>query len=104
MKSDSKRTSCSVFPDGSSLPVRTGAVHGVVKVHESVVCSIIRKAACSVPGVAHLAGNSLIDNIAEFVGTSRSADRAISLEMGAFLTLGAFTFFCLGLGGSETSP
>ena len=82
MKSDSKRTSRSVFPDGSSLPVRTGAVHGVVKVHESVVCSIIRKAACSVPGVAHLAGNSLIDNIAEFVGTSRSADRAISLEMG----------------------
>ena len=82
MKSDSKRTSRSVFPDGSSLPVQTGIVSGVVKVHESVVCSIIRKAACSVPGVMHLAGNSLIDNIAEFVGSSRNSDRAISLEMG----------------------
>lgn len=82
MKSDSQRTSRSVFPDGSSLPVQSGTVSGIVKVHESVVCSIIRKAACSVPGVIRLAGSSLMDNIAEFVGSSRGMDRSISLEMG----------------------
>ena len=60
----------SVFPDGSSLPERknAGAVPGIVKVHESVIASIIRKAACSVEGVVRLAGNTLVDNIAEFVG------------------------------------
>ena len=82
MTQDSKRTSRSVFPDGSSLPAQSGTVSGVVKVHENVICSIIRKAACSVPGVARLTGNTLMDNIAEFVGSSRNSDRAISLEMG----------------------
>ena len=74
----------SVFPDGSSLPERknTGSVPGVVKVHESVVASIIRKAVCSVDGVVRLAGNSLVDNIAEFVGSKKVMDRAISIEMG----------------------
>ena len=74
----------SVFPDGSSLPERkkADAVPGVVKVHESVVASIIRKAACSVDGVIRLAGNTLVDNIAEFVGSKKVMDRAISIEMG----------------------
>ena len=74
----------SVFPDGSSLPERKNAdiVPGVVKVHESVIASIIRKAACSVDGVIRLAGNTLVDNIAEFVGSKKVMDRAISVEMG----------------------
>ncbi len=74
----------SVFPDGSSLPERKNAdaVPGIVKVHESVIASIIRKAACSVDGVVRLAGNTLVDNIAEFVGSRKVMDRAISVEMG----------------------
>ena len=74
----------SVFPDGSSLEDRknTDPVPGIVKVHESVIASIIRKAACSVDGVIRLAGNSLVDNIAEFVGSRKVMDRAISIEMG----------------------
>ena len=81
---ETDKTNRSVFPDGSSLPERknAGAVSGIVKVHESVIASIIRKAACSVDGVIRLAGNTLVDNIAEFVGSRKVMDRAISVEMG----------------------
>ena len=81
---ETDRMNRSVFPDGSSLPERknAGTVPGVVKVHESVVASLIRKAVCSVDGVIRLAGNTLVDNIAEFVGSRKVMDRAISIEMG----------------------
>ena len=80
----SDKTNRSVFPDGSSLPEhkKAGTITGVVKVHESVIASIIRKAVCSVDGVIRLAGNALVDNIAEFVGSRKVMDRAISIEMG----------------------
>jgi len=35
-----------------------------------------------VDGVIRLAGNTLVDNIAEFVGSRKVMDRAISIEMG----------------------
>ena len=81
---DSAKTNRSVFPDGSSLPEhkKERSVSGIVKVHESVIASIIRKAACSVDGVVRLAGNALVDNIAEFVGSRKVMDRAIAIEMG----------------------
>ena len=78
-KSENEKTNRSVFPDGTFV---TSAVPGVVKVHESVVAAIIRKATCSVPGVVRLAGNLLVDNIAEFVGSKKVYDRAISITMG----------------------
>ena len=83
-QNETDRMNRSVFPDGSSLPERenAGTVPGVVKVHESVVASIIRKAVCSVEGVIRLAGNTLVDNIADFVGSKKVMDRAISIEMG----------------------
>lgn len=58
------------------------APSGIVKVHESVVASIVRKAACSVPGVAHLAGSSLVNNLADIVGSRKIFDRAINIDMG----------------------
>ncbi len=78
-KSENEKTSRSVFPDGTFVP---SSVPGVVKVHESVVAAIIRKATCSVPGVVRLAGNILMDNIAEFVGSKKIYDRAITITMG----------------------
>ena len=57
-------------------------LEGVIKVHESVVASIVRKAACSVDGVLRLAGSTLVDNIAEIVGSKRIYDRSIIVEMG----------------------
>ena len=55
---------------------------GAIKVHESVVSSIVRKAVLGIKGVLRFAGNSLVDNIAEFVGSKTILDRAISIEMG----------------------
>lgn len=82
-RNEKDKTNRSVFPDGTSIAEKKSEnVMGVVKVHESVIASIIRKAACSVDGVVRLAGNTLVDNIAEFVGSKKVMDRAISIEMG----------------------
>ena len=82
-RNEKDKTNRSVFPDGTSIPEKKSEnVMGVVKVHESVIASIIRKAAWSVDGVVRLAGNTLVDNIAEFVGSKKVMDRAISIEMG----------------------
>ena len=82
-RNENDKTSRSVFPDGTSITERKSEnIMGIVKVHESVIAAIIRKAACSVDGVIRLAGNTLVDNIAEFVGSKKVMDRAISIEMG----------------------
>lgn len=55
---------------------------GSVKVYESVISSIVRKTVLGIDGVVRFAGNSLVDNIAEFVGSKAMMDRAISVQMG----------------------
>ncbi|MEI3038724.1 MAG: Asp23/Gls24 family envelope stress response protein [Victivallales bacterium] len=54
---------------------------GVVKVHESVIASIVRKAALDVEGVLRLGTSSLMDNLAEIVGSKKIQDRSITVEM-----------------------
>ena len=82
-RNEKDKTNRSVFPDGTSIAEKKSEnVMGVVKVHESVIASIIRKAACSVDGVVRLAGNTLVDNIAEFVGSKKVMDRAIQITIG----------------------
>ena len=83
-QNESEKASCCVFPCGAqpSESPKGGAAQGVVKVHESVIASIIRKAVCSVDGVIRLAGNTLVDNLAELVGSKKVLDRAINIEMG----------------------
>ena len=47
-RNEKDKTNRSVFPDGTSIAEKKSEnVMGVVKVHESVIASIIRKAACS---------------------------------------------------------
>ena len=55
---------------------------GSVRVYESVISSIVRKTVLGMEGVVRFAGNSLVDNIAEFVGSKTMKDRAISVDMG----------------------
>lgn len=55
---------------------------GSIRVHESVVSSIVRKSVLNTEGVVRFAGNSFVDNIAEFVGSKAMQDRAISVDMG----------------------
>ena len=55
---------------------------GVIRVHESVIASIVRKITLKTDGIVRLAGNSLVDNLAEIVGSKKIQDRSISVEMG----------------------
>lgn len=52
-------------------------ISGDVRVHESVLASIARRSVLSVSGVLRLSGSSLIDNIAEIVGSRKTFDKAI---------------------------
>ncbi|MBQ7403023.1 MAG: Asp23/Gls24 family envelope stress response protein [Lentisphaeria bacterium] len=54
----------------------------LIQIHEKVIVTIVRKVAAEVDGVSRIAGNSLVDNIAELVGSNRIKDRAISVQMG----------------------
>ena len=81
-RNEKDKTNRSVFPDGTSIAEKKSEnVMGVVKVHESVIASIIRRAVCSVEGVSRLAGSSLVDNIAEFVGSKKVMHRAIQITI-----------------------
>lgn len=55
---------------------------GDIKIHESVIASLARRAALSVEGVSRLAGSSLVDNIAEMVGSRRMQSRAVTISLG----------------------
>ncbi len=50
---------------------------GSIRISSAAIATIVRKAACSVEGVTRITGNSLVDNIAEFVGSRKVMDRAI---------------------------
>ena len=81
MNKEEKKTSQSMLP-AEAVMAEAVAYSGTVKVHESVIASIVRKATCAVPGVVRLAGSSLVDNLAEIVGSKKMYDRAISINMG----------------------
>jgi uncharacterized alkaline shock family protein YloU len=63
-------------------PAQNGSELGEVKIHENVIASLVRRAALSIEGVSRLAGNTLVDSIAEVVGSRRMQSRAITIEMG----------------------
>ena len=58
-----------------------GNQYGQIKIHEGAIATIVRKAACSVPGVTRITGNSFVDNIAEIVGSKKIPDRTIQIAM-----------------------
>ena len=51
---------------------------GDIRVNDNVIYALVRRAALGVEGVSRMAGSSLIDNIAEFVGSSRG--RAVGIS------------------------
>ncbi len=81
MNQEEKKTSQSMLPTEAAM-AEAVPYSGTIKVHESVIASIVRKATCAVPGVIRLAGSSLVDNLAEIVGSKKMYDRAISINMG----------------------
>ena len=54
---------------------------GEIRIAAPALSMIIRKAVCSVEGVSRLAGSSLVDNIAEFVGSNKVMHRAIRITI-----------------------
>ena len=58
-----------------------GNQYGQIKIHEGAIATIVRKAACSVPGVTRITGNSFVDNIAEIGGSKKIQDRSIQIAM-----------------------
>lgn len=54
---------------------------GEVKIHENVISNLVRRAALAQEGVSRLAGSTLVDNIAEIVGSRRIQDRSILVTM-----------------------
>ena len=54
---------------------------GEIRIAAPALSMIIRKAVCSVEGVSRLAGSSLVDNIAEFVGSKKVMHRAIQITI-----------------------
>ena len=58
-----------------------GNQYGQIKIHEGAIATIVRKAACSVPGVTRITGNSFVDNLAEIVGSKKIQDRSIQIAM-----------------------
>ena len=55
---------------------------GDIRIHEDVIASLARHAALAVPGVSRLAGNPLMNNLAEIVGSHRMQSRAIAVRLG----------------------
>lgn len=82
MKTINRKSGSIQMPQDSDIRLESeNAEPGCIKIHESVIASIVRKATCSVEGVARLAGSALIDNIAEIVGSKKIHDRAIAVQM-----------------------
>lgn len=55
--------------------------HGIIRITGGAIATIVRKAACSVEGVTRITGNSIVDNIAEFVGSKKIQDRSIQVQI-----------------------
>jgi uncharacterized alkaline shock family protein YloU len=55
---------------------------GDVRIHEGVIASLARRATLKVDGVSRLAGSSLVDNLAEIVGSRRMQSRNIGISLG----------------------
>ena len=65
----------------ASSVAERGTQYGQIKIHEGAIATIVRKAACAVPGVTRITGNSFVDNIAEIVGSKKIQDRSIQIAM-----------------------
>lgn len=69
-------------PQGSSEALIPGrGCGGVIRITAAGIITIVRQAACAVDGVTRITGSNLINNIAEFVGSRKVLDRAISIEI-----------------------
>jgi len=55
--------------------------YGSIKISEKVIISIVKKAACKVPGVARLASGTFVESIATMVCGTRTPESIVNLEI-----------------------
>lgn len=78
---DKNREKKTAVPDIPNSITEESNDMGIIKIHENVIASIVRKATLGVEGVVRLAGSTFVDNLAEIVGSRRIHDRAISITI-----------------------
>ena len=52
-----------------------------IRISAVALAAIVRRAACSVDGVTRITGSTLVDNIAEFVGSKKILGRSIQIAI-----------------------
>ena len=71
-------------PEKSSPPsniVKNSNKFGTIKINENVIIDVIKKATCSVEGVTKLSGGKFVDSIASIMGSQRTSDHGISIDI-----------------------
>ena len=58
-----------------------GLMPDSIRISAAALATIVRRAACSVEGVTRITGSSLVDNIAEFVGSKKILGRSIQIAI-----------------------
>lgn len=66
--------------DCAVLPQKNADL-GMIKIENSALSTIVRKVACQVEGVTRITGNSIVDSIAEFMGSKKIQDRSIQISV-----------------------
>ena len=61
--------------------VENSSDKGTIKLHEGVIATVVKNAACSIDGIVSLAGNSFTDSIADILGTKKRNDGAIKIDL-----------------------
>ncbi len=77
MKQSKKTYDTCATLDGAEL---NGSLVGQIRIQESAIVAMVKKAALDVPGVTRISGSSLLDNLAELVGSKRIQDRAVLIR------------------------
>jgi uncharacterized alkaline shock family protein YloU len=70
MKSLKSKKPAAKKPVGN-ITTENGSSLGTIKIHENVIAAVVKKVTLDVDGVSRLAGSSLVENIAEFVGSKK---------------------------------
>jgi len=86
MKSETKKTEEKENVSAQETALVSGEL-GEIKIHEDVVANLVAHAVLKTEGVSRLAGSTIVDAIADIVGSRRMQARAITVNMGEVSTV-----------------
>lgn len=69
------------FSTVPGLATADGAPCGLIRIHEGAIASIVKHAVAEIDGVTRLSGNSIVNNLAEIVGSKKIQDRAVHIRL-----------------------